>query len=220
MAQSAAYNTTLKVGDTPTTLANAACTRITANTVYRITDATKRVLDPATAVVVESDPLANGTWGAIAATVDYFTGTVTVADQGGTALVRVSGKYIPLANVLYAKAASFTQAADSLDITDFESAGWREFLVGLQRGDLSFEVVAAAAENLGPGTLRDALGGRGEVFVEYQPGGQGYWYRFWALLDSRATNAPIDGLVGSTLTAVMTTYDPAAGFSLSAVGTT
>lgn len=217
MAQSAGYDTTLKTGDDPTTLTSAACTKITANTVYRITNAAQRVLDPATAVVVESDPLANGTWGTISATVDYFTGTVTVADQGATALVRVSGKYIPLVTMLYARSASFDASVDELDITDFSTAGDREFLMGLQRGELAFEVVSDADDDLGPGSLREALVGRSRIFVEYQPGGQGRFLRFWAFLKSRSTATPVDGLVTSQLSAVMAPYPPAAGFSSSTV---
>lgn len=218
MPQSAGYDTTLKVGGSPTALTNAPTTKITANTVYRIADASKRILDPDEPVVVESDPLNNGTWGVITpSAIDYFTGTVTVADQGASAVVRVSGKYVPLVSVAFARSASFAQSADSLDVTDFDSGGWREYLLGLQRGELSFELVSDAADNLGPGSLRDALASRTTVLVEYQPGGQGRWYRFWARLSARDTGAPIDGLVTSNITAIMTTRPPAAGFSLSDV---
>lgn len=221
MAQSAGFDTTLYVGGTPTSMTSEACTKITANTVYRITAAAKRVLDPETSVVVESDPLANGTWGVIAATVDYFTGTVTVADQGASALVRVaSAKYMPLLAAKHARSAGFDASTDELDVTDFESAGNREFILGLSRGELSFEVVSDADDDLGEGySFRDAIDSLNPFFVEYQPGGQGTYLRFWALLKSRDTGAPVDGLVTSSLSAVMTTRAPAAPFSSSTVAT-
>lgn len=219
-SQSAGYNTTLKVGGTPTTLMNAACTKITANTVYRITAASQRVLDPATAVVVEVDPTGGGSWVAgTGYTVDYFTGTVTFGTgQGASALVRVSGKYIPLYTAAFARSAGLDSSVDELDVTDFASAGNREFLLGLQRGEMPFEVVSDADDDIGFGaSFRDALAGRAPIFVEYQPGGQGTFLRFWALLNSRGTPSPVDGLVTSQLAAVLTVVPPAAGFSESTV---
>jgi hypothetical protein len=81
-------STTVKIGGTPTSFSNEACTKVTANTVYQITDATKRVLDPNTALTVEVD--ADGGWrrgvrdrSASTYTVDYMFGKVTfTADQG------------------------------------------------------------------------------------------------------------------------------------------
>lgn len=218
MAQSAGYNTTLKVGGTPTTFTNEACTKITANTVYRITAASKRVIDPDTAVVVESDPLANGTWGVVSATVDYFTGTVTVADQGATALVRVSGKYIPLLTVAYARSADFSPTADELDVTAFGDA-WRKFIMGMIRAELSFEVVSDALDDLdgGGGTLQTLVDSRDTAFIEFQPGGQGTYLRFWAFLRSVARQSPVDGLMTSSLQAVLSTRAPAAPFSESTI---
>jgi len=221
MPQSAAYNTTLKVGGTPTTMTNEACTKITANTVYRITAASKRVLDPDTAVVVEVDPLGGGSW--VAGTgysVDYFTGTVTfAADQGSSALVRVSGKYLPLYDIAFARSADLATSFDELDVTDFESGGDREFVLGMFRGELGMEVVSDADDDLdgGGNTLRDLLDGRDSIFIEYQPGGQGTFIRFWALLKTRDTTSPADGLVTSSLSAVLTVRDPAAGLSVSTV---
>jgi len=218
MAQSAGYNTTLKAGGEPTTLTNAACTKITANTVYRITAASQRVLDPDTAVVVESDPLANGTWGVISATVDYFTGTVTVADQGASALVRVSGKYIPLYTIAFARSADFSLSVDELDVTSFGDA-WLKLLMGMTRGELEFEVVSDATDDIdgSGGTLQAILDSRETAFIEYQPGGQGTFLRFWAFLKSVARQAPVDGLLTSSLQAVLSTRSPATPFSESTV---
>lgn len=219
MAQSAGYNTTLKVGGTPTTMTNEACTKITANTVYRITAASKRVIDPDTAVVVQSDPLADGTWGTISATVDYFTGTVTVADQGGTALVRISSaKYIPLHTVAYARGADLSITADELDVTVFGDS-WRKFIMGVIRGELSIEVASDAEDILdgASGTLQALVDSRETAFVEHQPGGQGRYFRFWAFLKSVKRDAPVDALLSSSLQAVLSTRSPAAAFSSSTV---
>jgi hypothetical protein len=218
MAQSAGYDTTLKVGGSSTTLTNAACTKITANTVYRITNASQRVLDPDVAVVVESDPLANGTWGVIAATVDYFTGTVTVAAQLVTALVRVSGAYIPLYTIAFARSSDFNLTVDELDVTVYGDE-WREFIMGMVRGELSFEVVSDAEDDLDGGgrTLQAIMDTRDTTFIEFQPGGQGRYFRFWAFLRSVARQAPVDGLLTSSLQAVLSTRAPAAPFSSSTI---
>lgn len=225
MAQSAAYNTTLKAGGTPTSLTNEACSKITANTVYRVTAASKRVLDPATAVVVQVDATGGGSWVTASSTtysLDYFTGTITfTSDQGSAALVRISsGKYIPLLPVAYARSAGLNATIDELDVTDFQSAGDREFIPGLFKGDLSIEVVSDATDDLGAGdSLKSILAGRAEAFVEFQPGGQGTFLRFWALLTGADGSAPVDGLVTTGLKAVLTVKAPAAAFSSSAVVT-
>lgn len=220
MSQSAGFNTTLKAGGDPTTLTNAATTKITSNTVYRITNAARRVLDPDTAVVVEVDATGGGSWAAAGShTVDYFTGTITFgSDQGSSALVRVSGKYIPLLTVGYARSVGVNLSTDELDVTDFESTGNREFILGLTKGEIPFEVVSDAADDLGAGdSLKDILAGRTSAFLEVQPGGQGTFLRCWAFLKGAEGAAPVEGLVTTNLTAVISTHAPAAAYSESTV---
>ena len=225
MPQSASFNTTIKTGGTPASYSNEACAKVTANTVYRVSTAAKRVIDPDTSLTVQVDASGGGSWvtaNPSTYTVDYFTGTITFgSDQGSSALVRISsGKYIPLHSIAHGMGFGLDIKTDELDITEYGDS-WRRFLMGMTRGDLTIDVVSSATDVLDGGslTLQSILEGRAAAFVEYQPGGQGRFFRFWAKLKEINREAPVDGLIKSTVSAVLTTKSPAAAFSSSAVAT-
>jgi hypothetical protein len=127
--------TTLKMGGTSTAFTQEPMTKLTANTVYQITDSTKRIWDPTVALLVEVDPDGGGAapFGTAAAgtyTVDYMFGTVTfTADQGASAVVRVSGNFIPTVSVLEAKETSLEDMAELLESTVFGQT-WKSRIVG------------------------------------------------------------------------------------------
>jgi hypothetical protein len=144
MATTAAKNTTVKLGGTPTAFTNEAATRVTANTVYQLTDATKRALDPATAVVVEVDAAGGGSWVEAVGTtyaLDYCNGKVTFADdQGGSALVRfASGKFIPLLAVAEAHSAEISGGPEAVEAGRFGDEAKR-MIVGGSSLSVSLEV--------------------------------------------------------------------------------
>lgn len=137
MSVAAHSSRTLKIDGTSTSFTNEATTKVTANTVYRITDATKRVIDPDVAVVVEVDADGAGAGayavaGATTYTINFLAGEITFAsDQGSSALVRVSGSYLPMLTVAECRELSYSVKRASLDKTNYGSGGYTEKTVGL-----------------------------------------------------------------------------------------
>lgn len=92
----------VKVSGAGVAFLDEATTKVTANTVYQITDAAKRVWDRSATITVEVDADGAGAGGFVVAaastyTVNRLTGTITFnADQGVDAIVRVDGTYLPL----------------------------------------------------------------------------------------------------------------------------
>jgi hypothetical protein len=153
---------TIKAGGTSTAFANEATTKVTANTVYQITDATKRVLDPAVAVTVEVDADGAGGGGyAVAAasgyTFDYLYGKVTfTADQGSAALVRVSGSYLPTVAVAKVTESNVSVSRDAPDATTMDSGVYREKQVALVdlTGSITSLELAQYDHDPGAGTIK------------------------------------------------------------------
>jgi hypothetical protein len=127
MAQ-ASYLNVIKTAGTSTALTNEPTTKLTANTVYQITDAAKRVLDRAVAPVIEVDADGVGAGGyAVAAagtyTIDYLFGKITfAADQGVDAVVRLaSGSYLPMVERTGFNSYRLTLGGEVLDGSTFEN---------------------------------------------------------------------------------------------------
>lgn len=197
----AGYSSVIKGPGTSTALTNAACTKLTANTVYRITDAAKRVLDPTVVPVVEVD---TGGGYAVAPssgyTIDYLDAKITfAADQGGSTTVRfASGSYIPLHTIATAREHSLSVRNDLADVSVYGS-GERSKIPKL--GD--FEGSLGVVEDLytdhdaGGTTLRltDLIEEKDPVILEINSGGGGNLVRAWVLLDSVDETGGIDDVV-------------------------
>jgi hypothetical protein len=208
MGAAAGHNSTFSTGGTATSFTNEATTRVTANTVYRITDAVKRVLDPGTAVVVEVDADGAGA-GAYAVAdpssyaLDYLDGKVTfTADQGGSALVRVSGKYIPRLVVATAKSTYVDIGQDAGDSTIYGDTGKRQTPT-LKTLSGSSEHVDDLFTDHDPGggvvTFQAAIDAQLPVLLEFWPGGAGNKLRAWVLIGKGAVKAPAKDLVAGTI---------------------
>src|SRR5688500_17472698 len=123
----AAYPTTIKAGGAAVAFTEEATTEVTANTVFQITDTSKRIIDPATTLLVEYDEDGGGAGAYEEAShdeysVDYLFGTVTFHSAlGASATVRVTGAYIPTTAIAQAKEFTLTTAADVLDKTPFNT---------------------------------------------------------------------------------------------------
>jgi len=207
MAETPGYLTTVKKGGTSTAFTNEATTRLTANTVYQITDTAKQVLDPTVTPTVEVDADGGGGGGYAAGTgytIDYLSGTVTfAADQGGSALVRVSGSYIPLLSVASARATSVKRSRTILDSTKFNSTGFKSFIYGLLEvsGDLELVEDGLTDHDPGAGTQKFMLDVETPtiVFLEIRPGGSGAKTRMWAAIESADPAPSVDGLTTTKL---------------------
>jgi hypothetical protein len=109
---------TVYVGGTPATITGQATTDVGGtHTVYQITDAAKRVLDPATAVVVLSNgsPIADTSLYVL----DYLTGKATFALSRGAETITITAKYVPLLQVAKARALDIEPNPDTADVAVF-----------------------------------------------------------------------------------------------------
>ena len=107
----AGYHAIIYASGTAATLTNEVCTNLSAHKVYQITAASKQVLSPTYAVTT------NGTGNF---TVNRLTGTLTfAADQTANEPITVSGKYLPMGQLLYAKDFSLSIKPKITDITPF-----------------------------------------------------------------------------------------------------
>jgi hypothetical protein len=180
--------TTLKMGGTSTAFTQEATTKLTANTVYQITDSTKRIWDPAVALNVEVDPDGGGaspfaTVNPSLYTVDYMFGTVTFAsDQGASAVCRVSGNFIPTVAIIEAKETSLDDMNDLLETTVFGTS-WKTRIQGMSDASGEFMTLAKLKTDNDPGAgvkiLRDLLRAGTPVLLEYKPGGGTDIWRGW-----------------------------------------
>lgn len=209
MAETPGYNCELAVGGTPAALTNEACTEVSsgAYTDYQVTDSTKRLLDPDTAIVVEEDT--GGGYATVASTlytIDYYTGTITFTPAlGASSTVRIaSGNYIPPFEITQGRASNLTVNTELLDTTTYADAqansGHRVFIAGLQdaAGDLEVVDDGLADYDTGGGSERkllvDAVAGT-KVLLTIQPDGSNNVFRTWAILTATSVSDPVDGLV-------------------------
>ena len=156
MAQ-AAYRTLVGIPGTVTALSNEPCTYV-GGCDFRITDATRRLLDRDTTVVVRSATTRSGAKTVVNSanvTVNFAGGVVTLRGGSYTAsscanlFLFFTGGFIPFTNVGGANNYSVEMSAEVLEDTNFEAAnangGYRTRLTGLQ--DVSISVSAYSPLN-------------------------------------------------------------------------
>lgn len=210
MPQAAGYVTTVKKAGAAVAFTNEPTTKLTANTVYQITDTTKQVLDPAVSVTVQVDADGPGAGGYVTAspstyTINWYTGTITFAsDQGASALVRVSGSYVPLLTVATARSSNIKLERTAIDTSAFSASAWKVFTPGMLSlsGDLELIEDGLTDHDPGAGTQRfvDDLVSANAVLLEIRPGNQGSRIRTWATLTAVGAEAPMDDMVRTPLT--------------------
>lgn len=201
----AGFNTTIKVGGTPVSMTNEACTKLTANTRYQITDATKRILDPATvAPLIEVDPLGDGNWEeAEDHTIDadlMLFGIVTfTVDQGVNALVRVTAYYIPTHSIVEAKAIEINEKNELADDTVYGDTARSAMPTGFKDFDGNIDQLDPGTEDLDAGggvlKLKTLLANRTKFLLEVRPGGSGHSFRGWAIFSGRKAVPELADLV-------------------------
>ena len=197
---SAGYLTTIKQAGTPTSMTGEACSLVTGK-IYQVTDATKRVLDEATALVVK-DGVTD-----ISATqvdsVDYLFGIVTLkAAYTVVGSITVGGKYIPLAAIAQYKDYGLSLKGAVLDATDFTDAqansGTRVHKINLIDVSLSvgrFDDLAHTFETL--------LSGRTAVMIEVGIANATILCRGWYYLSKAGKAGDITALESESLDFVL-----------------
>jgi hypothetical protein len=167
----AGYIAKVMKSGTPTAMTAEATTQIGSTKTYQITDATKRALSIAHAVVVDDGgtPVAAGD----IASIDYLFGKVTFdAGYTPTGAVTFDAYYLPLTQIARGNSFSLTQTAAAVDVTAYEDAqandGTQVFDYGLKTVSLEiggFYSISNAYKAL--------LEARSTLIIEINPDGAG-----------------------------------------------
>ncbi len=183
-------------------------TKLTANTRYQLNTDLKRLIDPAVAVVVEVDADGAGGGAYVVAnpttyTVNYLYGIITfLADQGAAALVRVSGSYLPVIDLLGVTSFDFACSRTVLDDTTFPApGGCRTKKLGLKdvTGTLELNELLTIDNDPGAGSLILQTSHENGTPLLFERSAGGKRFRAWVLLESTALDGGVDGLVNNTV---------------------
>lgn len=164
MTAVAARSASVYVGGAPVLMPAEPMTDLGAHTVYRITDALKRSIDPDTAVVVKIDGTEEP---ATAYVVDYAAGLVTFDSAlAGTEAVTIVAKYVPLLLVATSRSAKVVRPhAVFADATRLGDTGPRQYEIAKQCS-ATIEHMTASVDSIGDPTefVDDRIAG-GIVFA-------------------------------------------------------
>lgn len=165
----------LKTGSS-TAMTDEAMTQVGSSKTYRVTAATKRVVNPAVAIVIEDHSGGGGTPADVTAQVEsynYLFGEITFLNAfTPTGAVQITGEYYPTSTLGKANSYTLTQTAQAIDKTDFGTAqgnsGHRVFQQGLRTVQLDLEGFYDVTS-----AFRVALDARNNIIVEINPDGSG-----------------------------------------------
>jgi len=172
------YQGKLSEGGVPTTLTDEATTQVGTSKTYQITNAAKRVLDPATAIVVKENGAASSAANIV--NVNALTGEVTfIAAHSPAAPVTLSGKYVPVAAVASVAEVSSNPKLNTADSGLINSSGMEMRAPTTMDWDGDFKLLEVLSEQ----GFGDLLTGRTPVLLEVDHDGTGAAVtRGWALL--------------------------------------
>jgi hypothetical protein len=192
------------------------CSVVTAGTVYQITSAVRRLVDPVQAITVKD----NGT--TIASTLwafNYLEGKVTFSGYTATGPVTVDAYYLPVASILEVKSFDIAVKPDLLDSTSFDSGGARAKKAGLMTCTGSFAFLSLATADLDTGTggdqsLASFLSNGTPKLLEFKLGSSTSYFRAWVLISGVETKADVAGLVEGTANFELAPQRAGAAFAL------
>ena len=182
----------VKVSGAAVTFTTEATTTVTANTVYQITDATKRVWDPTAAITVYKDAVSQSP---TLYTINRLTGTITFTADQGASVITVSGSYLPLSLAAEAKEYSYDRTAQMLEDNAFGDSDVTR-VMGLQ--DVSGTIGRWWSVDT---YFTDALLAGNPVVIEFWSDSTlAFDRRCWALLEKDEMKAAIEGLIEESVT--------------------
>lgn len=165
----AGYAVVIKATAAPIVMTDEACSLVSGKT-YQITSATKQLIDPGTAVVVEDngvDQTAN------VLSIDYLFGTVTFkSTYTVTGPVTITGAYMPASQVCAMNKYTLNMQANAIDQTDLCTAqtngGMKQFIGGLKSVSIDLKGFYKPTS-----TFLTALKARTVMLIEINPDGAG-----------------------------------------------
>lgn len=151
-----------------TPMTDEACTFISGKT-YQITNAAHRILDRATAIVVEDNSVAVSA--ANIQSIDYLFGRVTfISSYTPTTPITITGAWFATATIAKGRQFTLTETAEGVQNTTFEIAqannGHHTFEYGLKTVSLEIGGVFSAAND-----FQDLVKNRAELIIEINPDG-------------------------------------------------
>lgn len=219
MAAVAGLTARLLQGITPAVMTAQATTSLGGN-VYQITDATRRILDPATVVVVDDGGVP------IAASgiddIDFMTGTVTLA-AAPSGVVTIDAAYVPTVDIADCFGVSINDSTELYDATVFATSDvatlGRRRIAGLTSIDVEISSLQLLATEPGGDddfVIRELVDQGKPILVEIRLAALAPLLRVWAILSAANIDSPIDGRIESSITASSTLIPTAnAGYEAS-----
>lgn len=210
----AAYANTVKVAGSSVVMTGEACSLIATKT-YRVTASSKRVLDPATAVVVKDGGV---TVAASNYTLNHLFGVVVFgASYTVSGSITIDGAYLPMLTFAEVREFSLSAQGSLADSTTLDSAGYAAKALTLKDFTASVTSLQSA--------LYDNDGGAGSAVVAdlhaagtpvlIEAGAGGYLFRGWAIIESFEEKGSGEGLVELSLSLQGTAIATPAGGSVS-----
>lgn len=171
-----------------------ACTTISANTVYQITNTVKQVWDRSAAITVLKDAVSQSS---ALYTLNRLTGTITfLADIGGGHTITVTGTYLPVSTAAQAKTYSYALSANNLDVTKFGDT-LRTRIQGMK------DIKGSANSWKVDTYFTDALNAAVPIVLEFWiDTNSTFDMRAWAMLDNATVQSVLTGAVDVPITFV------------------
>lgn len=166
------------------------------HTTYKHGTAAHRYWDDTASLTIEVSTDSGSNWDTADPadyTVEYPSGYVIFASaNGGSDLVRASGKYLAVSQIGQAYDWEVSPSADVLDVTTFSSTGWKSKTVGLH------DASGKASSYFLDSTFFDLLGER-MVIIFYPKFSTGERFEGFCYLKSDPIKAAVDAVVAEEL---------------------
>lgn len=197
MTATVAFNAQVKVSGAAVVMTGEATTFVSGKT-YQVTNTAKRIVDPATAVVVKD----NGVTVAAAniLSFDFLFGQVTfIPAYTPTTPITIDGAYLPTASIAECKSVEFSVMGTLVDVTSFDSGGSRRKMLALVDVSGMLARLALPLDDLDPVT-----GGTQSIDAWFKAGtarlidvlfATGMRFRCWVLFKDYKVTAQLDGAV-------------------------
>ena len=187
----AGHHAIIYASGTAATLTSEPCTNLSIHKVYQITAAAKQVLSPTYAVSTNG----SGNY-----TVNRLTGTLTFAsDQTGNEPINITGKYLPMGQLLYAKDFSLSIKPKTTETTPFNQ-NYQALARGVSdvNGTIGtfYDPTEIASLSLTPYWTTEMLADAVVAIKFHTPI---YDLLAWAEIDSQELKDAIDGMLEETI---------------------
>ncbi len=201
MGAIAGYTGSLKESGTAVPVTNEACGFVSGSgstKLYRVTSSSRRIWDPASAVVVKDG---GSTVAAANYVFDYLFGFIHFTAHAVSGSITVDGSYLPTVAVALVRKHSMKLSRAQLDRSSYDDAdGWMRFITGLASGSLDVELLSKISE-----THNSEVKGQFLYLTSDRPkileigGGSSFW-RLWMKPESLSESGEVAGLVNGSMT--------------------